>query len=183
MMLGVDYHPEQWPDERWPEDARLMKEAGVTVVRLGHMAWSRIEADDNYYNLRWLNRVMDILLKQGIKVVLAIPTGSPPPWLVHKFPEILPMDAAGRRLQPGTYNHRCFLNKHYHDYARNFTMRLTKEIWGHRAILGWQIDGKIGGHRCYCETCHRAFLEWLKNRYKDVERLNAEWGTGEVGRA
>ncbi len=154
-----------------------MKEAGVSVVRLGHMAWSRIEADDNYYNLRWLNRVMDILFKHGIKVVLAIPTGSPPPWLVHKFPEILPVDAQGRRLQPGTYNHRCFLNKHYHDYARNFTMRLTKEIWGHRAILGWQIDGKIGAHRCYCETCQRAFLDWLKNRYKTVERLNAEWGT------
>src|ERR1051325_4843302 len=108
MILGADYHPEQWPDERWPVDARLMKEAGITVVRLAELAWSHIEPDDNYYNLRWLNRIMDILLKEGIRVVIVIPTSAQPPWLVHKFPDMLPMDAEGRRLQPGTYNHRCF---------------------------------------------------------------------------
>ena len=26
MMLGVDYYPEHWPEERWPTDAKLMKE-------------------------------------------------------------------------------------------------------------------------------------------------------------
>ena len=181
MILGADYQIEQWPEQRWPEDARLMQEAGISAVRIGSFAWSRLEPDDNYYNLRWLNRAMDLLLKNGIKVVIGLPTSSPPPWLVHKFPDILPLDADGRRVQPGLYNHRCFLSKHYHDYARNFTMRLTKEIWGHRAIIGWEIGNRLGAHRCFCETCHRAFLEWLKKKYKDVETLNAAWGTAAWG--
>lgn len=181
MILGVDYHPEQWPEERWPEDVRLMKEAGVRVVRLAEFAWSHIEPDDNYYSLRWLNRVMDLLLKNGIKVMISIPTGAPPPWLVHKFPDILPMDADGQRLQPGTYNHRCFLNKHYRDYARNFAMRLTKDIWGHRGILGWQIDNRLTASRCYCETCHLAFLAWLEKTYGNIDHLNLGWGTAAWG--
>ena len=32
FYFGVDYYPEHWPEERWPEDARLMAEAGFNVV-------------------------------------------------------------------------------------------------------------------------------------------------------
>lgn len=181
MNVGVDYAAHLWPEERWQEDARLMAEAGITVARIGHFAWSHIEPDENYFSLRWLSRVMDIFLKYGIKALVAIPTGSPPPWLAHKFPEILPMNADGRRIQPGTFNHRCFLNKHYHDYARNFALRLTKELWSHRAVLGWQVDGSPTATRCYCETCHRAFLQWLKKKHIDVEHLNDHWGTAAWG--
>ena len=27
IHFGADYYPEQWPEERWPEDARLIAEA------------------------------------------------------------------------------------------------------------------------------------------------------------
>ena len=35
LHLGAAYYPEHWPEERWVEDIRLMKEAGFTVVRMG----------------------------------------------------------------------------------------------------------------------------------------------------
>ena len=28
FYFGVDYYPEQWPEERWPIDVQLMAEAG-----------------------------------------------------------------------------------------------------------------------------------------------------------
>ena len=37
IHFGGDYNPEQWPEEVWAEDARLMKEAGVTMVTAGHL--------------------------------------------------------------------------------------------------------------------------------------------------
>ena len=43
FYFGVDYYPEQWPEERWPIDARLMAEAGFNVVRLAEFAWSKME--------------------------------------------------------------------------------------------------------------------------------------------
>jgi beta-galactosidase len=35
FRFGVDYHP-----EHWPEDTRLMSEAGINIVRLAEFAWS-----------------------------------------------------------------------------------------------------------------------------------------------
>jgi len=30
LLYGGDYNPEQWPEDVWQEDVRLMREAGVT---------------------------------------------------------------------------------------------------------------------------------------------------------
>ena len=43
FYFGADYYPEHWTEERWPEDARLMAEAGFNVVRLAEFAWSKLE--------------------------------------------------------------------------------------------------------------------------------------------
>jgi len=40
IFYGGDYNPEQWPEETWPEDARLMNEAGVNLVSLGIFSWA-----------------------------------------------------------------------------------------------------------------------------------------------
>lgn len=44
FRFGVDYYPEHWPPERWPEDARHMRAAGFNTVRLAEFAWSRLES-------------------------------------------------------------------------------------------------------------------------------------------
>jgi beta-galactosidase len=43
FYFGVDYYPEQWPEERWSEDARLMAGANINLVRLAEFAWSLLE--------------------------------------------------------------------------------------------------------------------------------------------
>lgn len=43
ILFGGDYNPEQWPEEVWEDDTRLMKEAGVNSVTLGVFSWAAIE--------------------------------------------------------------------------------------------------------------------------------------------
>ena len=74
--FGVDYYPEQWPEERWPEDARLMTEAGINVVRLAEFAWSFLEPQADCFDFNWLDRAIEILHGQGIQVILGTPTAS-----------------------------------------------------------------------------------------------------------
>ena len=79
LYFGADYYPEHWPEARWAEDVRLMKEAGFNVVRLAEFAWSKMEPQDGCFDFDWLDRAVALLADNGISVVLGTPTASPPP--------------------------------------------------------------------------------------------------------
>ena len=78
LNLGAAYYPEQWPEERWPEDIRLMHAAGFTVVRMAEFAWSTMEPSAGEFDLDWLERAIDLLAAEGIASVLGTPTAAPP---------------------------------------------------------------------------------------------------------
>ena len=42
-MFGVCYYPEHWPQSQWDKDAKMMADLGLTYVRIGEFAWSRLE--------------------------------------------------------------------------------------------------------------------------------------------
>lgn len=176
FYFGVDYYPEQWPEERWPEDARLMAEAGFNVVRLAEFAWAMLEPTPGRYDFAWLDRVIALLAAHGMQIVLGTPTASPPPWLMTAHPDIFLVREDGRRV---TYGHRrgyCPNNPIYHDYTRRIVARMAEHYADHPAVIGWQIDNEFGD-RCYCPVCTRAFQKWLLGRYGSLANLNARWGT------
>ena len=102
LAFGGDYNPEQWPEETWDEDVRLMREAGVNLVSVGIFSWSLLEPSEGVYEFGWLDRVLDLLHANGIRVDLANATASPPPWFSHKYPESLPVTADGVRHSYGS---------------------------------------------------------------------------------
>jgi len=53
MFFGVAYYPEHWPEERWPTDARMMQEAGISGVRMGEFGWSAFEPREGEYDFEW----------------------------------------------------------------------------------------------------------------------------------
>jgi beta-galactosidase GanA len=101
IFYGGDYNPDQWPEEIWREDVRLMREAHVNRVTPGVFSWARIEPHPGEYDFDWLDRVMDLLYAAGVFVDLATATASPPPWLARLHPESLPVTADGVTLWPG----------------------------------------------------------------------------------
>ena len=102
MRVGVDYYPEHWPEERWAIDAKLMHEAGLSVVRLAEFAWCKMEPHEGEYDFDWLDRAIATLHAEGIEVVLGTPTATPPAWLHERYPDLYPVDARGYRLGFGT---------------------------------------------------------------------------------
>src|SRR5215510_6842424 len=102
LFFGGDYNPEQWPEPVWDEDVELMRQARVNLVSLGVFAWSWLEPAEGTYRFDWLDRVLDRLDAAGIKVALATPTASPPPWFSLAHPDALPVTAEGVRLTHGS---------------------------------------------------------------------------------
>lgn len=91
-QLGVCYFPEHWPRKRWQQDARLMREAGLSVVRLGEFAWGRIEPEPGQFDWQWLDDAVAVLAKEGLKLILCTPTATPPKWLVDSMPDMIAID-------------------------------------------------------------------------------------------
>lgn len=99
IAFGGDYNPDQWPEEVWQEDVRLMQAANVNLVSVGIFSWARLEPVAGEYDFGWMDRLLDMLSVHGISVDLATPTASPPPWLARLDPDSLPprptVDAPG----------------------------------------------------------------------------------------
>jgi beta-galactosidase len=180
LCYGGDYNPEQWPASTWRTDAKLMGDAGVTLVTVGVFSWAWLEPAEGHYEFGWLDEVIGLLGDQGIKVDLATATASPPPWLSHAYPQSLPVDADGRRLWYGSRQAYCPSSPIYREAAVRLAEQLAHRYREHPALALWHVGNEYGCHvsRCYCDVSAAAFRAWLRRRYADdLDALNAAWGT------
>ncbi|MEO0398768.1 MAG: beta-galactosidase [Pseudomonadota bacterium] len=177
--LGVCYYPEHWPESEWSSDARRMKELGVTQVRIGEFAWSRLEPARDAFNWEWLDRAIDTLSAEDLDIMLGTPTATPPKWLVDEDPSILPYGADGRPRGFGSRRHYCFSSRAYRREAVRITTALAERYGRHEAVKAWQTDNEYGCHdtvRSYSPEAAAAFRGWLSEKYETIDALNEAWG-------
>jgi beta-galactosidase len=179
MIYGGDYNPEQWPEEVWDEDVRLMREAGVNLVSLGIFSWAKLEPRPGEYDFGWLDHIISLLHESGVMVNLATATASPPPWLAALHPESLPVTQEGVVLHPGARQHYCPSSTAYKERAAGLARMIADRYKDHPALAMWHVNNEYGCHvaECYCDASAVHFREWLKARYGDLDTLNEAWGT------
>ncbi len=179
-MLGVCYYPEHWPQGFWAEDARRMRELGVSYVRIGEFAWSRLEPRRGDFHWDWLDRAFDVLGGAGLKIVLGTPTATPPKWLMDEHPDIAPVDEQGRPRGFGSRRHYTFSSPVYVRESARIVEALARRYGGHAALAGWQTDNEYGCHSTVLSWGPHdlaAFRDWLRRRYQSPDELNVAWGT------
>jgi beta-galactosidase len=179
IFYGGDYNPEQWPEDVWREDVRLMREAGVNLVSVGIFSWARLQPNEKTYTFEWLDRVLDLLAEHGIGACLATATASPPAWMSTKYPDVLPMDAEGKVYYPGARQHYSPCSPTYRRLAAALVRKIARRYGKHPALKAWHINNEYACHmsECHGEASTRAWRGWLKKKYGTLEALNAAWGT------
>ncbi|NCU25204.1 beta-galactosidase [Candidatus Nomurabacteria bacterium] len=180
LYYGTAFYPELWPWETVLEDIRIMKDAGINVVRIGEFAWSSIEPEENEFDLSVFKESIDILYQNGIDTVLCTPTATPPVWLSHGHPERMHVDQDGNRMSHGARQHACTNHPYMRSRSRIIVERMARELGRLPGVIAWQTDNEFKCHvaECFCPTCTDLWHKWLEARYEKISRLNEAWGTG-----
>ena len=179
IWYGGDYNPDQWPEEVWDDDVRLMKKADVNLVSVGIFSWAKIETSEGVYDFDWLDRIIDKLGEAGIAVDLASATASPPMWLTQAHPEVLWKDYRGDVCQPGARQHWRPTSPVFREYALKLCRAMAEHYKGNPYVVAWHVSNEYGCHNRfdYSEDAEHAFQQWCEERYGTIDAVNDAWGT------
>jgi len=181
ILHGGDYNPEQWPEEVWDEDVRLMQEAHVNVATLPVFGWVSLQPAEDQWTFEWLDKILDKRQAGGVGACLATATASTPAWLDQKYPDVLRVDANGRKLKHQGRHTFCPHSPNFRRLSTQLARRLAERYGNHPALRVWHVSNEYG-NPCYCDLCTQAFREWLQARYGSLDELNARWYTSFWGK-
>jgi beta-galactosidase len=180
MTIGVYYYPEAWPESQWARDMANMRKLGMEFVHMGEFAWTFMEPEEGKYQLDWLEKNVALAAQNGMKVILCTPTATPPIWLSRKHPEILMVDAAGRRMNHGGRQQGDWSSPVYREYTAKVITELAKRFGHDKRVWGWQLDNELSHYDkqySYSPAATLRFRDWLREKYGTIDRLNTDWGT------
>lgn len=176
LFAGTNYHPHDWAETRWEKDIALMKDAGMTVVRLGHLCWDSFEPQDGVFTFEWFDRVMDAFQAADMQVVLDVATRPAPLWLHAKDPFVTVTDAHGRHQRPHTRYMEDVGHSGFQNHALRFAKALACRYQAHPALFAFGLCNELGAGFVSCSAAvEQRFRDWLGNKYGSIDALNRAW--------
>ena len=175
LYYGAAYYDEYMPTSRVDEDMRLMKDAGMNVIRIAESTWSTWEPREGEFDFTSLHRMLRGAKKYGIDVIVGTPTYAIPPWLARKYPDILAETHSG----PSRYGHRQNMDithPGYRFHCERIIRRLMEEVQQYDHVIGFQLDNETKPYDTCGSRAQQLFRQWLMDKFGTVENLNRAFG-------
>lgn len=156
-----------------------MREAGVNLVSIGIFSWALLEPREGEYDFGWLDRLIDLLHANGIRVDLGTPTASPPAWFFAAYPHARVVTREGTVLGFGSRGMACPSSPEYRRASVRIATALAQRYGTHPALALWHVHNEYGAPVSddYSPASAAAFRLWLHERYGTLDALNTAWGT------
>ena len=179
MKIGTYYYPEQWPREQWERDFDKIASMGLQIVHMAEFAWFSLEPEAGKFKFDWLDECLEMCRQRKLEVILCTPTAAPPIWLSQQHPETLPIDQHGTPDRFGGRRHYSPTSSAFHDATRRIVTAMADHFGDRESVIGWQLDNEFNCHMdvSYAPSDTAAFRDWLRDKYKTLDRLNQAWGT------
>lgn len=197
FIYGAQYYRNPTPDRsQWALDLANMRKLGLRDVKFW-VQWRANHIHENEFDFSDIDELMDLALKNDLRVTLNVIFDVAPVWLLQKYPESVQIMANGQKVVQGAPGHRqlggfpgtCYNHTESLAYRKQFMAAVVERYKDHPAMYMWDVwnePEQCGSHRyvndkpeeitCYCDSCRREFILWLKNKYETIERLNRVWG-------
>jgi beta-galactosidase len=175
VLFGIAYYDEYMPYDRLDKDVKMMKDAGINVVRIAESTWSTEEPQDDVYDFSHIDRVLDAMHKAGISVIIGTPTYAVPTWLVKKYPEILAETPSGKNKY-GARQNMDITNPNFLFHAERIIRKMLAHVKDHPAIIGYQVDNETKSYHVSGSNAQQLFVAYVKNKFPSLNELNKAFG-------
>ncbi len=175
VLYGVAYYDEYSPYERLDEDVRMMKAAGITVVRIGESTWGTMEPQEGVYDFSHIDRVLKAMDKAGIKVIVGTPTYAIPTWMARKYPDVLATTPDGKNIY-GVRQNMDITNPDYRRAAERTIRAMIAHVRDNPAVIGYQVDNETKPYNVSGPAVQAGFVKVMQKRFPDLKDLNQAYG-------
>lgn len=178
-----EYHQAKITDEsgieiaaRTDEDFRLMREAGLSVIRVGESVWQKWEPSQGTFDLEWLQPILDRAQANGIGVIIGTPTYALPRWIYLNHPHVVAHRATGTPIPYGHRQNADYSCAKFRELCEPVIRQMVERYKDHPAVIGWQVDNEPGAELLHNDGVFESFKKSLQDEYGSIENLNSAWG-------
>lgn len=175
LLYGAAYYDEYMPSDRLEEDMKLMKAAGLNVIRIAESTWATEEPENGRFDFTHAERVLQAAQKNGIDIIVGTPTYAIPPWLAAEHPEVLAVTERG----PGKYGARQNMDitaPAYLFHAERVIRRLLACVQKYPNVIGFQIDNETKHYHTCGPNVLKQFAKYMREKFGTVEKMNRAFG-------
>ncbi len=175
ILYGVAYYDEYTPVDRVEDDARMMKAAGITVVRIAESTWGTLERQPGVFDFRHVDRMLAAMHRQGIRVIVGTPTYAVPTWLAREHPNVLAVTPRGRE-EYGRRQNMDITDPDYRAASERVIVALIDHVKDHPAVIGYQLDNETKAYNTSGPNVQAAFVASMKAKWPSLDAMNAAYG-------
>jgi len=178
--LGIQYYRVIPPPAEWRDDFLHMKEIGIEVVKI-EAVWSQIERTLGTYTWDELDGLMDTARETGLKILMTLSFESVPESVFRKSSaHVIDLERRPVPVQrwfAGVSRLACcWDHPEVRSAVRRFTETIVKRYVKHPALYCWDVFQEVDIPECTCQHTTRAYQEWLRRNFPNIEELNRVLG-------
>ncbi len=176
IPFGGDYCPEQWDEQTWKEDIRMMQELGVNTATINVHSWVMNQPAEGVFDYSKLDKIVKLLTDANIRIIMGTATTAVPNWMGKKYPDMLMTDVNDRHFTTGRREIYCTNSPDYRREIQTAVEHLAEHYKDNKNIKLWHMANEVG-LVCYCDNCAKAYRRYLRKKFGTLDNLNEQWTT------
>ncbi len=170
----------------WGHDLDQIKATGFNTVKCW-VDWATAEPQPGVFDFDNLDLLMKLAGERGLRVIVQIYTDSAPDWVGIRYPDGRFVDRSGAVITSQSAPGYCIDHAGVRDEIVKFLGALSRRANQYPALYGWDVWSEPhvinwadfpylpDAEFCFCASSQARFRQWLRDKYKTLDSLNAAW--------
>jgi len=186
-LFATQYYRSPTPlENEWENDLINMSNFNLDTIQI-RINWRNNERKENYYDFSDVDKLLVLAHKYNKKVIIKFLLECAPQYIFDKY-EGTRIGPRGEKLRPAYHGafyggwQPCFSSTKIQSRAVKFVKEVVNRYKDNKDIILYNAWNEIRNRPiedCFCSHCKKGFQDYLKNKFKTIEKLNKFYGASE----